>query len=99
MEENILLEILDQAAKKAISKVKKGQTITLDDAMPLLLKTLFRRVRHLDKQMVTRIEFEARCSKIEHSVEKVYKFLTLNLVIIGLMITVLTGYLTVLIKY
>ena len=49
--DELLINILDGAAERSLKKIKEAGTITLEDAIPLLLKGQYNHIMHLDKEI------------------------------------------------
>ena len=62
-------EILNSFLSNAVEKAKKNITtkggLETEDAIPLMLKSQFNHIAHLEKQMITRDEFNQRFSEFE----------------------------------
>ena len=50
-EDELLISILDGASERALKKIKEEGNITLEDAIPLLLKGQYNHIMHLDKEI------------------------------------------------
>ncbi len=50
-DDEILKAILDSAAEKALQKIKKESSISLEEAIPLLLRGQYNHIVHLDKEI------------------------------------------------
>ncbi len=57
IEDEILAKFLDNAAAKAMRNIEEQGSLSTEDAIPLMLKSQFNHIAHLDKQMVTKAEF------------------------------------------
>lgn len=57
IEDQILAEFLDNAVKKAKKSIENKGVLTTEDAIPLMLKSQFNHISHLEEQMVTKNEF------------------------------------------
>ncbi len=50
-DDELLISILNGAAEKSLEKIKKEGNLTLEDAIPLLLKGQYNHILHLDKEI------------------------------------------------
>ena len=55
----IISKFLDTAVKKSMDSLEKNGTLTTEEAIPLMLKSQFNHIKHLDAQMVTKSEFSS----------------------------------------
>jgi flagellar capping protein FliD len=51
--DRILLKLINKAAKEAEKEIEKTGTLTMDRAIPLLLKSQYNHILHLDEELVT----------------------------------------------
>ncbi len=59
IEDEILAKFLDNAASKAKRNIEEHGTLSTEDAIPLMLKSQFNHIAHLEQQMVTKDQFQA----------------------------------------
>jgi len=81
LEDQILMNLLGKSAESAMDEIKTTGTLSQKNAIPLMLKSQFNHIAHLDEKMqemvtidafdkkvaglVTKEEFNTRISKIE----------------------------------
>ncbi len=58
IEDEILAKFLDNAASKAKRNIEEHGTLSTEDAIPLMLKSQFNHIAHLEQQMVTKDQFQ-----------------------------------------
>lgn len=59
IDDELVNSILNAAVTKANENMKKKGTIDLEDAIPLMLKSQFNHIKHLEMNMVTKDQFES----------------------------------------
>ncbi len=57
MDDQILSEFLDNAVQQAKSRITQEGRLSTEDAIPLMLKSQFNHIAHLEQEMVTRADF------------------------------------------
>ncbi len=65
IEDEILAKFLDNAASKAKRNIEEHGTLSTEDAIPLMLKSQFNHIAHLEQQMVTKEEIKGLENKIQ----------------------------------
>ncbi len=65
IEDEILAKFLDNAAAKAMRNIEEQGSLSTEDAIPLMLKSQFNHIAHLEKQMVTKVEFKGLENKFQ----------------------------------
>jgi len=65
IDDQILSKFLDNAVAKAKKRIEEEGRIETEDAIPLMLKSQFNHIAHLEQQMITRTEFNARFNDLE----------------------------------
>lgn len=90
--DEILQDFLDKAVENAKEEIKRDGRLSIDNAMPLLLKSQFNHILHLDrelsdirKNMVTRDEF----NRLNTHFNRGLAFLGLLIAIVGILMPVL----------
>ncbi|MEK7274355.1 MAG: hypothetical protein AAB110_03780, partial [Candidatus Desantisbacteria bacterium] len=48
--DRLLLKLIDNAAKEAVEEIEKRGTLSMEHAIPLLLKSQYNHILHLDKE-------------------------------------------------
>jgi len=102
IEDEILLNFLDRAAKAAIKEIKASGRLSEKNAIPLLLKAQFNHIAHLDRDMVRKEEFKkfkddiqkematkSELKVLSHHIQNLEKQMTFGFKVIGGGITVL----------
>lgn len=59
VDDEIINSFLDGAVNKAKARLEKEGRLDLEDAIPLMLKSQFNHIRHLEMDMVTKTELKA----------------------------------------
>ncbi len=57
MDDKILSEFLDNAVQQAKTRIAEDGCLRTEDAVPLMLKSQFNHIAHLERDMVTRADF------------------------------------------
>ena len=57
MDDQILSEFLDNAVQQAKKRITQEGRLSTEDAIPLMLKSQFNHIAHLEEQMVTKADF------------------------------------------
>lgn len=72
LEDQILMGLLNKNAQEAMDEIKTTGTVSQKNAIPLMLKSQFNHIAHLDEKiqkmqedMVTRTEFNTKFGQIE----------------------------------
>jgi hypothetical protein len=64
LEDQILLNFLENSAKEASEEIRSKGLLSEKNAIPLMLKSQFNHIAHLDAKMVTRDEFLTQIKEI-----------------------------------
>ena len=64
-DDEILNSFLSNAVEKAKRNIATKGRLETEDAIPLMLKSQFNHIAHLEKQMITRDEFNQRFSELD----------------------------------
>ena len=67
-EEQIIISFLDNAVAKSLENLKQHGQLTTEDAIPLMLKSQFNHIAHLDQEMVTKTEFREKFEGMENKI-------------------------------
>jgi len=86
IENKILFSFLESGSKRALKEVEETGNLSEKNAIPLLLKGMFERITHLEKEMVTKTEFK-------EAVSLQFKLLGFGFSVIGIMLTIATIFL------
>lgn len=88
--ERILLKLIDNAAKKAEMEIEKTGTLSMEHAIPLLLKSQYNHILHLDEELAnirkimddrfSRMDdrfsrMEGQFSKMDERISDIYKWM------------------------
>ena len=57
MDDKILSEFLDNVVQQAKTRIAEDGCLRTEDAVPLMLKSQFNHIAHLERDMVTRADF------------------------------------------
>jgi len=66
LEDQILLNFLESSAKEASEEIRTKGILSEKNAIPLMLKSQFNHIAHLDAKMVTRDEFLTQIKEINN---------------------------------
>jgi hypothetical protein len=93
IDDEILNSLLDTSVKKAMEKIKDKQAISAEEAIPLLLKSQFNHIAHLDQSiqaiqklmgnMATKDDIkriDERFEKMDERFERVFNTLQNNMI-------------------
>lgn len=74
-EDQILNDFIDHAVDKAKKNIRETGNLEIEDAIPLMLKSQFNHIAHLEKETMPRAELGARFSHIDQRFEAMdYRF-------------------------
>jgi len=73
IDDELIISILDAAVQKAKQNIQKEGVISLQDAIPLLLRGQFNHIRHLEEKMLTKEELNAVKIEINNEINSVKK--------------------------
>jgi len=72
LEDQILINLLGKSAESAMDEIKTTGTLSQKNAIPLMLKSQFNHIAHLDEKMedmVTKNDFNNRMNAMENKFE------------------------------
>jgi len=70
--DRLLLKLIDKAAKEAAEEIEKKGTLSMEHAIPLLLKSQYNHILHLDKELVlSRQIMDERFGKMDERFGKI----------------------------
>ena len=70
--DRLLLKLIDNAAKEAVEEIEKRGTLSMEHAIPLLLKSQYNHILHLDKELVLlRQIMDERFGKMDERFSKI----------------------------
>ncbi len=72
LEDQILLNFLENSAQAASEEIKSKGILSEKNAIPLMLKSQFNHIAHLDAKMVTRDEFLTQMKDVNNKFDQVY---------------------------
>ena len=85
----ILLKFLERKCKEAEREIEEKGTLSDDNAIPLLLKTQFNHIAHLDMKLEL---MDKRFEQIDKRISEIFTRVTVGFTIIGFLI-ILFGFL------
>ena len=77
-EDTYLLDFLDKDIAEARKDIKEGKGLTQKGAMSMLLKGMYNHIAHLDKNMVTKAEFNSFKDQVEKNMVTKAEFISLK---------------------
>ena len=89
----ILLKFLEKKCREAEKEIEEKGTLSDENAIPLLLKTQFNHIAHLDMELTTLREMmDKRFEHLERIIARLFTGLTVGFTILGFLI-ILFGFL------
>jgi hypothetical protein len=71
--DRLLLKLIDKAAKEAEEEIEKRGTLSIEHAIPLLLKSQYNHILHLDKELIlSRQIMDERFGRIEEKIGSLF---------------------------
>jgi len=84
---DILLKFLDKKAREAEKEIEEKGVLSDDKAIPLLLKTQFNHIAHLDAEISSlRTTMDKRFEHMEKKIDRVFVVLTIGISFLVLLI-------------
>ncbi len=103
IEDQVLISFLDKVATEALKEIKDKGSLSVENAMPLILKSQFNHVLHLDKEiteiregMVTekslndfKYTIDKEITELKDNVKSISNHLTIGFSVLGILIAVI----------
>lgn len=96
LEDQILMGLLNKNAQEAMDEIKTTGTVSQKNAIPLMLKSQFNHIAHLDEKiqimqedMVTRNEFNIQFGQIERELGSLKWFMMAGFSFMSILIAVM----------
>ncbi len=72
-EDQFLNDFIDNAVNRARNNIQQKGKLETDDAIPLMLKSQFNHIAHLEMDMLTKAEFEIRINTLKTEIDNRFK--------------------------